>query len=80
MLANKSHVGSRYASYVLIVLTLVYVFNFIDRQIVSILAEDLKSDLRVTDAQLGILSARFCRILAMFGIAGPWLMFGREDR
>ena len=69
LLANKSHVGSRYASYVLIVLTLVYVFNFIDRQIVSILAEDLKSDLRVTDAQLGILYGTvFAVFYALFGI------------
>jgi len=42
-LADKSFVGSRYASYVLIVLTIVYVFNFVDRQIISILAEDIKA-------------------------------------
>ena len=69
LLADKSHVGSRYASYVLIVLTIVYVFNFIDRQIVSILAEDLKSDLKVTDAQLGILYGTvFAVFYALFGI------------
>ncbi|HXC20408.1 MAG TPA: MFS transporter, partial [Steroidobacteraceae bacterium] len=67
--ADKSYVGSRYASYVLIILTIVYVFNFIDRQIVSILAEDLKSDLKVTDAQLGILYGTvFAVFYALFGI------------
>ena len=69
MLADKSYVGSRYASYVLIVLTIVYVFNFVDRQIVSILAEDIKSDLQVTDAQLGILYGTvFAVFYALFGI------------
>jgi MFS family permease len=69
LLADKSYVGSRYARYVLIILTIVYVFNFIDRQIVSILAEDLKSDLKVTDAQLGILYGTvFAVFYALFGI------------
>src|SRR5580698_532110 len=69
LLADKSYVGSRYASYVLIVLMIVYVFNFVDRQIISILAEDLKSDLKVTDAQLGILYGTvFAVFYALFGI------------
>ena len=34
--------GGRYANYVLLVLVLVYVFNFVDRQVLSILAEDIK--------------------------------------
>ena len=41
----------RYSNYVLGVLVLVYVFNFIDRQILSILAEDIRNDLGVSDAQ-----------------------------
>jgi hypothetical protein len=44
---------SRNARYVLGVLVLVYVFNFLDRQIVSILAERIKADLGTTDAQMG---------------------------
>jgi MFS family permease len=69
LFADKTYVGSRYARYVLVILTVVYVFNFIDRQIVSILAEDLKSDLKVTDAQLGILYGTvFAVFYALFGI------------
>jgi MFS family permease len=69
LLADKLYVGSRYANYVLIVLTIVYVFNFVDRQIISILAEDIKSDLKVTDAQLGILYGTvFAAFYALFGI------------
>jgi MFS family permease len=67
--ADKSYVGSRYATYVLVVLTIVYIFNFVDRQIISILAEDIKLDLRVTDAQLGILYGTvFAVFYALFGI------------
>lgn len=61
--------GGRYARYVLAVLTLVYVFNFLDRQILSILAEEIKSDLAVTDAQLGYLyGTAFAVFYAVFGI------------
>jgi MFS family permease len=67
--ADSSYVGSRYASYVLIVLTIVYVFNFVDRQIISILAENIKADLKVTDADLGILYGTvFAVFYALFGI------------
>jgi len=59
----------RYARYVLFVLVLVYVFNFIDRQILSILAEDVKRDLGITDAYLGFLyGTAFGVFYALFGI------------
>lgn len=61
--------GGRYAHYVLLVLVIVYVFNFIDRSILSILAEDIKADLGVTDAQLGFLYGTvFAVFYAVFGI------------
>jgi len=37
-------------------LTLVYVFNFIDRQLLVILQEAIKKDLHLSDTQLGLLS------------------------
>ena len=46
--------GYRY--YALGLLTIVYVFNFIDRQIVVILQESIKEDLGLMDWQLGMLS------------------------
>ena len=48
-------VGGRSAKFALILLVLVYVFNFIDRQILTILAEDLKDDLGISDSDLGFL-------------------------
>ena len=58
-----------YAWYALGVLTLVYVFNFLDRQILSILAEHIRHDLGVNDAQLGFLyGTAFAVFYAVFGI------------
>jgi MFS family permease len=62
-------VGGPYAWYVLALLVLVYVFNFIDRQILSILAEDIKRDLDLSDAQLGFLyGTAFAVFYALFGV------------
>ena len=61
--------GGLYAHYVLFVLVIVYIFNFIDRSILSILAEEIKADLGVTDAQLGFLYGTvFAVFYAVFGI------------
>jgi len=58
-----------YAWYALGVLVLVYMLNFIDRQILSILANDIKADLRMTDADLGFLyGTAFAIFYALFGI------------
>jgi len=62
-------VGGRYARYALLVLVIVYIFNFIDRQILSILAEEIKADIGVTDAQIGFLyGTAFAVFYAVFGI------------
>ncbi len=49
-------VSSLYRNYVLAMLTLVYVFNFIDRQLLVILQESIKKELHLSDTQLGMLS------------------------
>ena len=50
-------------------LVVVYVFNFIDRHILSILTEDIKADLGATDAQMGFLFGTvFAVFYAVFGI------------
>lgn len=45
-----------YQRYVLFVLTGVYTFNFIDRQILVILQEPIKAELELSDTQLGLLT------------------------
>lgn len=44
-----------YRAYVLFILVVVYTFNFIDRQIVGILAVPIKADLALTDTQLSLM-------------------------
>lgn len=61
--------ASGYSWYVLTVLVIVYILNFIDRQIVSILAVDIKRDLGLTDGDMGFLGgAAFAVFYALFGI------------
>ncbi len=60
---------SAYAWYALFVFVLVYILNFIDRQILSILVGDIKRDLDVSDAQIGFLyGTAFAVFYALFGI------------
>ncbi len=42
-------------AYILFILVVVYTFNFIDRQIIGILAVPIKADLGLTDTQLGLM-------------------------
>lgn len=65
----RARVGGPYSWYVLGVFLLVYVMNFIDRQIMAILAEDIKAHLGVTDSELGFLYGTvFGVFYALFGI------------
>ncbi|WP_421793713.1 MFS transporter [Hydrocarboniphaga effusa] len=58
-----------YRWYVLFVMTVIYAFNYVDRQIVTILAPYLKADLQITDAQLGLLyGTAFALFYGLFGI------------
>ncbi len=66
---NTSRFGGVYAHYVLLVLVIVYIFNFIDRNILSILSQDIQADLGVTDAEMGFLYGTvFAVFYAVFGI------------
>src|SRR5580658_4022617 len=61
--------GTLYRNYVLFMLTIVYVFNFIDRQVLVILQESIKKDLHLSDAQLGFLSGfTFAIFYAVLGV------------
>lgn len=63
------HKATGYSWYVLGVLVVVYILNFVDRNILSILAEDIKADLGLTDDQLGFLyGTAFGVFYALFGI------------
>jgi len=58
-----------YRSYVLVVLVIVYTFNFIDRQIVGILAVPIKAELHLSDSQLGLMGGlAFALFYTLLGI------------
>ncbi len=58
-----------YRQYVLGILVVVYVFNLIDRQILSMLLEPIKRELLLSDTQLGLLSGiAFAIFYTTFGI------------
>jgi len=58
-----------YRYYVLILLSLTYAFSFMDRQIVSILMEDISAEFSLNDTQLGLLSGlAFALLYGTLGI------------
>ncbi|MDA9837066.1 MFS transporter, partial [Luminiphilus sp.] len=61
--------SNRYRYYVLGLLTLGYVFNFVDRQVMTILIEPIKTEFGATDTQMGLLSGlAFALFYATLGI------------
>ena len=66
---NKS-----YSSFVLVLLTIVYGFNFIDRQIMGILAPFIQKDLGLTNTELGLLiGLAFAVFYTFVAIPIAWL-------
>lgn len=62
-------VDGYYSKYVLFVMVLVCILNYVDRQILAILAEEIKADLNLSDANLGFLAGTaFAVFYATFGI------------
>ena len=60
--------------FVLAMLLLVYTFNFVDRQILGILAAPIKHDLSLSDTQLGALGGlAFALLYSTMGIPLAWL-------
>ncbi len=55
-MSNQKMPSKGYRTFALILLTVVYGFNFVDRQIVGILAPFIQADLDLTNTQLGVLS------------------------
>ena len=59
----------RYRSYVLALLTLGYVFNFVDRQVMTILLEPIKAEFNASDSAMGLLSGlAFALFYAVLGV------------
>ena len=67
--APSSEGMSKQTRTMLWILLIVYIFNFLDRQIVNILAEPIKAELGLSDTQLGLLAGpAFAVFYALLGI------------
>lgn len=67
--APHEQFSNRYRYYVLALLTLGYVFNFVDRQVMTILLEPIKAEFGATDTQMGLLSGlAFALFYATLGL------------
>lgn len=72
--ATTAKAGSGYRIYVLAILIVVYTFNFLDRQILGILAGPIKAELGLTDSQLGLMGGlAFALFYTGLGIPVAWL-------
>jgi MFS family permease len=57
------------ANYALGVLTIAYIFSYVDRQVLSLLVEPIRADLQITDFQMGLLQGMaFALFYTILGI------------
>ena len=58
-----------YKAYALLILVIVYTSNFIDRQIIGIVAKNLKADLDISNLQIGLLAGlSFAVLYSVLGV------------
>jgi MFS family permease len=71
---ESSAATNAYCWYVVLLLALAYVFSFIDRQILSLLIEQVKADLAISDTQFSLLSGlAFSLFYAVMGLPIAYL-------
>lgn len=64
---NKEYAtGGGKAAYILVICTLLYMVNFMDRQVLSAVLQPMKMDLKLTDAQCGLVQTVFILGVAFF--------------
>jgi predicted MFS family arabinose efflux permease len=64
-----AHRTAPYAWVVLFVLMFIYIFNFLDRQLMSILIEPIKEEMGFTDSQMGLMTGfYFALFYTAFGV------------
>jgi len=63
-----------YAWYTVFLLTVAYIFSFVDRYILGLLVEPIKGDLGLTDTQIGLLlGPAFAVFYTTMGLPLGWL-------
>ena len=65
--------SARYRYTCVAILALAYTFNFLDRQILSLLAEPVRKELHLSDTQIGLLTGgAFALFYSLFGVPIAW--------
>ncbi len=78
---EEPYPSATYAWYVVVVLTVVYVFSFIDRQILNLLVRPIRRDLGISDTQMSLLMGfSFAVFYTFFGILLGRLADSRSRR
>ena len=72
--ASELKTGGGRAHYVLIVCTLLYIVNYMDRQVFSVILQPMKIDLGLTDAQCGLASTVLIFGMAFFSFPIAYLI------
>jgi predicted MFS family arabinose efflux permease len=63
-----------YSWVVLAMLCFIYIFNFMDRQLMGVLGEQIKADLQLSDTQLGLMTGLlFALFYTLLGVVAGWL-------
>ena len=71
---KQYHTGGWSAHFIMIVCTLLFVVNYMDRQVFSAVLQPMKIDLGLTDAQAGGVATAFTLGMAIFSFPIAWMV------
>lgn len=74
MFGSKLKLGGWQSHYVLIICALLYMVNYMDRQVFAAVLEPMKLDLGLTDTQVGLLQTVFLLSIALFSFPLAFLV------
>ena len=71
---NKPYPSASAGWFLVIMLTIAYIFSFVDRYILGLLVEPIKAEFNLTDIQIGWLLSAFTFVYGFVGIFMGWLI------
>ena len=67
-------VGGGHATFTLIVCSLLYMVNYMDRQVFAVVLEPMKLELELTDSQAGVINTVFLLSIALFSVPAAFVI------
>ena len=68
MAKTEFQIGGPRSTYVLIVCSALYMVNYMDRQVLSVVLEPMKIDLGLSDSQAGLIQTGFLMSMGVFSV------------